>query len=154
MENKGIKEYLLKRYPEQITIEKAEENFMEIVTDKEILPEVAVFCKEMGYDFLADITSADYKEYFMVVYQLFSFDKDERITLKVRLDDRQNPALDSLTRIWKTADWHEREVYDLMGIRFNNHPNLKRILMWEGFEGYPLRKDFPGVTRKRTWEVE
>ena len=62
--------------------------------------------------------------------------------LRVRLTDKANPVMPSLTPIWPGADFQEREVYDMMGIRFEGHPNLRRILMWEGFEGYPLRKDY------------
>jgi len=62
--------------------------------------------------------------------------------LKARLYDREDPLLPSLTPIWRGADLQEREVYDLMGIKFSGHPNLKRVLLWQGFQGYPLRKDF------------
>lgn len=144
--------YLLNRYPEQIELIEANEKNLRLAVDKEILKETATFFKNAGYTFLADISSADYKEYFEVVYQIFSFDKDESISLKVRLDDRENPQVDSLTSLWHTADWHEREVYDLMGIEFLGHPDLRRILMWEGYKGHPLRKDFAPVERKRSWE--
>jgi len=72
---------------------------------------------------------------------LYSFDDSDHFTVKVKLT-HDNPQVTSLTGLWETADWLEREVYDLMGIDFINHPNLERILTWEGFEGHPLRKDF------------
>ncbi|KJS81310.1 MAG: hypothetical protein JM58_17390 [Peptococcaceae bacterium BICA1-8] len=105
------------------------------------LLEIVEFLKTEGLNFLADISSADYKEFFEVVYQLYSFDDSDHLTVKVKLT-HDNPQVTSLTSLWETADWLEREVYDLMGITFINHPNLERILTWEGFEGHPLRKDF------------
>jgi NADH-quinone oxidoreductase subunit C len=126
----------------------------EIEISKDNLKEVADYYKKMGFNFLSDISSVDYKDHFIVVYQLFKYTENKSITIKVKLEDHKNPEIDSLTGLWETADWHEREVYDLMGIRFSGHPNLKRILMWEGYKGYPLRKDFPVVNRKRNWEVE
>ena len=70
-------------------------------------------------------------------------EKHERVQLKVACLDDQNPEVDSIVEIYEIADWMERECWDMMGIRFNGHPNLKRLLMWEGFEGHPLRKDYP-----------
>ena len=79
---------------------------------------------------------------FEVVYHFFSLSTQQRIRLKVPVEEA-SPAVDSLTSLWATADWFEREVWDMFGIRFRNHPNLKRILMYEPFEGHPLRKDYP-----------
>lgn len=129
-------------------------NNIVLLATKEDFKEKISYYKGRGFTFLADITSVDYKDHFMMVYQLFKYSENESVTIKVRLDDHNNPEIDSLTDLWETANWHEREVYDLMGITFLNHPNLKRILMWDGYVGHPLRKDFPEVTRKRNWEVE
>lgn len=129
-------------------------NNIVLLATKEDFKEKIAYYKGRGFTFLADITSVDYKDHFMVIYQLFKYSENESVTVKVRLDDYKDPQIDSLTGLWDTANWHEREVYDLMGIKFKGHPNLKRILMWEGYQGHPLRKDFPVVTRKRNWEVE
>ena len=79
---------------------------------------------------------------FEVVYHFYSFSKHHRLRLKVPLLAK-DPSVDSLTALWQSANWFEREVWDMFGIRFNGHPNLKRILMYEPFEGHPLRKDYP-----------
>ena len=81
-------------------------------------------------------------ERFEVVYHFFSLPLKQRIRLKVPVPEAQ-PEVDSLTPLWASADWYEREVWDMYGIRFRGHPNLKRILMYESFEGHPLRKDYP-----------
>lgn len=138
----------------KINVIKTDEFNTEILISKEDLKEVAEYYKKLGFNFLSDISSVDYKDHFQVVYQLFKYTQNKSITIKVRLDDYNNPEIDSLTSLWETADWHEREVYDLMGVKFSGHPNLKRVLMWEGYKGHPLRKDFPAVARKRNWEVE
>jgi NADH-quinone oxidoreductase subunit C len=76
------------------------------------------------------------------VYHLVSIEHNHDIILKTRLIDREKPTLASVVNLWKGADFQEREIYDLFGISFTGHPNLKRIFLWEGFQGYPLRKDF------------
>lgn len=99
---------------------------------------------ELGFRLLSDLTCVDYIEEdprFEVVYQLYSLSNKYRLRLKVRVNE--DDVLDSVSDIWRVADPLEREVWDMFGIKFENHPNLKRILMWEGFEGHPLRKDFP-----------
>lgn len=96
-----------------------------------------------NYDFkiLVNLTSVDYPENFTVVYHLNSLTYLHKLTVKVQLD-KENPQLPSITSVWKAADVQEREVYDLMGIVFTGHPNLKRILLADDFVGHPLRKDF------------
>ena len=96
----------------------------------------------LKFDYLNYITAVDYYNYFEVVYMLTSLEFNRSIVLKVRCYTRDNPTVPSLTGLYQGADWQEREVYDLMGITFQGHPNLKRIFLWEGFDGYPLRKDF------------
>lgn len=101
--------------------------------------------KEMGLDYLANLTSVDFEDCFEVVYHFTSSSRPETqlpsVTLAVRTSKEQ-PSVPSLTPFWPGADFQEREVYDMMGIRFEGHPGLRRILMWEGFEGWPLRKDY------------
>ncbi len=101
------------------------------------------------FNVLIDITAVDYAERkprFDVVYQLLSLPFDRRIRIKVMVEESE-PTVDSLTPIWGSANWLEREVWDMFGIRFSGHPDLRRILMYEEFEGHPLRKDYP--IRKR-----
>ena len=111
----------------------------------ESLPAVAEYLKTadgLKFDYFNYVTAVDYYTYFEVVYMLTSLEFNRSIVLKVRCYTRDNPTVPSLTGIYQGADWQEREVYDLMGIKFEWHPNLKRILLWEGFDGHPLRKDF------------
>jgi len=117
-----------------------------LVVDKDVLLATATFLKNtpgLDFDYLSSVTAVDYPDYFEVVYHLVSLQHNHRLVLKTRLYDRANPAVSSVTGLWKGADLQEREVYDLMGIRFEGHPNLERIVLWEGFNGHPLRKEFP-----------
>jgi NADH-quinone oxidoreductase subunit C len=97
---------------------------------------------DLDFNYLSAITAVDYVEYFEVIYHLISFQFNQSAILKLRIFDRENPSVSSVTSIWQGADLQEREIWDLMGIRFDNHYNLKRILLWEEFPGHPLRKDF------------
>jgi NADH-quinone oxidoreductase subunit C len=110
------------------------------------LREVAHFCKEeLSFDYLLDISSVDnfgFEPRFEVVYELYSMTLAVHLRLKVRVSE-DAPAVDTVSDLWPTADWHEREIWDMMGLRFNNHPDLRRILMWEGYPYFPLRKEFP-----------
>jgi NADH-quinone oxidoreductase subunit C len=114
----------------------------------ESLLQVMEFLKghaRLDFDVLLDITAVDYlgrEPRFEVVYQLLSLSFSRRLCVKVRLDDGES-SLSSLCSLWGSANWLEREVWDMFGIRFAGHPNLKRILMYEEFEGHPLRKDYP-----------
>ena len=103
-------------------------------------------CQELkaaGYAFLADITAVDYlnEGYFRLLYQVCNYQNGDIIVLKVDVS-RAEPLVDSVCSVWSAANWLEREVYDMFGIVFKNHPRLERILLWEGFEGWPLRKDY------------
>ncbi|MCU0293073.1 MAG: NADH-quinone oxidoreductase subunit C [Thermoanaerobaculaceae bacterium] len=108
--------------------------------------EVFRVCAErLGYEFLVDCTAVDWKDRpegrFDVIWWIHRHRDERRLRLKVRVADGVEVA--SATPVWKTANWMEREVWDMFGIRFAGHPNLERILTWEGFGGHPLRKDFP-----------
>ncbi len=96
---------------------------------------------ETYFDFLSCLTGVDYGNDLGVVYHLFSTKHNHGIVLKTRTTDRENPAFDSVSDIWKTADFHEREAFDLLGIRFNNHPDLRRLFLDSSW-GYPFRKDY------------
>ncbi len=110
------------------------------------LREIAKFCcAQLSFDYLLDITSIDNfgeEPRFEIVYHLYSMPHAVHLRLKLKLSEEVG-ALDTVSDIWPTADWHEREIYDMMGIKFNGHPNLRRILMWDGYPFFPLRKDFP-----------
>ena len=111
----------------------------------DLLLEVAGYLKDtpgLDFDYLNAITAVDYYDCFEVVYQLTSLKHNHSLVLKTRCYNRDNPTLPSVVSLWRGADFQEREIYDLFGISFEGHPNLKRIVLWEGFEGYPLRKDF------------
>jgi NADH-quinone oxidoreductase subunit C len=101
--------------------------------------------EEHGFDYCTDICGADRfseEERFEVIYNLANLDKQLRLRLKVRVSE-EAPVVPSVTSIWKGADWHERETFDMYGVRFDGHPDLRRMYMPEDFEYYPLRKDFP-----------
>ncbi|HXG33058.1 MAG TPA: NADH-quinone oxidoreductase subunit C [Bryobacteraceae bacterium] len=112
----------------------------------ERIVEVCRFLKqERQFVRLSDVTAVDWypqEPRFEVVYHLHSLERNERLRLKCRLNGG-DPEVDSVTAVWRSANWYEREVYDLFGIRFRNHPDLRRILMPEDWEGHPLRKDYP-----------
>lgn len=110
------------------------------------LREVAQFCKdELSFDYLIDITSVDNfgeEPRFEIVYELYSMTLAVHLRLKLRVsEDAADVA--TVSDIWPTANWHEREIYDMMGLRFSGHPDLRRILMWDGYPYFPLRKEFP-----------
>jgi NADH-quinone oxidoreductase subunit C len=107
---------------------------------------IAKYCRdELLFDYLLDITSIDNfgeEPRFEIVYHLYSMLHAAHLRLKLTLSE-ETGALDTVSDIWPTANWHEREIYDMMGIKFNGHPDLRRILMWDGYPYFPLRKDFP-----------
>ena len=96
----------------------------------------------LAYNYLTDLTSVDYQDYFEVVYRLSSLEHNTMLALKVRCYDRENPTVPSITGLFRGADLMEREIFDLMGIKFSGHPNLERLFLWDGFQGHPLRKDY------------
>ena len=101
---------------------------------------------DTGFKYLSMIAGMDYSPAsprFGVVYNLYSHKHHGRITLKARLADDQAPSIDSVAKVWSTAIWHEREAYDMMGIRFSGHPDLRRLMMPADWVGHPQRKDYP-----------
>ena len=103
------------------------------------------------FDLLISITAVDYVEHFELIYHLTSIEHNRSAVLKTRCYGREDPSAPSIVSIWKGAELQEQEVYDLMGIRFTGHPGLKRILLWEGFQGHPLRRDFLEPPLPYTW---
>ena len=115
------------------------------VADSDKIYDVCQFAKSIGLDYLVDISSVDnYGEdpRWTMVYHLRAIVNGIEIILKTDISEEKS-ELPSVLLVWRTANWHEREVYDMMGIRFSGHPDLRRILMWEGYPYHPLRKDFP-----------
>ena len=116
-----------------------------IIVTSQSLFKVAEFLKNtpgLDFNYLADLTAVDYSDYFEVIYHLVSLKHNHSLVLKTRCHDRDKPVVPSVTGLWRSADFMEREAYDLMGIVFDGHPNLKRLLLWEGFVGHPLRRDY------------
>ncbi len=111
-----------------------------------IIPVLAFLKQSLQYNLLTDVTAVDYlgkkEDRYMLVYQLFSIDNKDRLRIKAPLAESDG-RIQSATQVWRTADWLEREVYDLFGIIFENHPDLRRILMTPDWVGHPLRKDYP-----------
>jgi len=116
-----------------------------ILVDSRSLPNIAAYLKDTpGFDFnyLSYIIAVDYSDYFELVYSLVSLKQNHSLTLKVRCNNKEAASVPSLSGLWSGADFQEREIYDLFGIKFENHPNMKRIFLWDGFKGHPLRKDY------------
>lgn len=97
---------------------------------------------DLAFDFLASLCGVDYIDYFEVVYHLRSLSRNHTAVLKTRAEGRDHPWVPSVVPVWRGADFQEREAWDLLGIRFEGHPDLRRVMLWEGFPGHPLRKDF------------
>ena len=116
------------------------------LADANKIVEVCEFAKrELGFDYLIDISTLDHygdDPRFSVVYELYGIEHRQHLRLKTQVSEEQG-EVPSVCKVWRTAEWHEREAYDMMGVKFADHPNLKRILMWEGYPYFPLRKDFP-----------
>ena len=119
-----------------------------LFVDRDRIADVARIFKNDGFNYLVDLAGVDYSKYpnhagprFSVAYTLYSFQKNNRVRLRVWT--AENEPVPTVSTVWKTANWHERETFDMLGITFSGHPNLERILMWDGFNGHPLRKDFP-----------
>lgn len=151
MAEKTILEELKQKFPTKV-----KESF-EILGDEVVVIErgfllsLMTALKNKPYEFtmLLDLTCVDYTGQdprFEMVYHLFSLPHNRRLRIKTRLTE-EDATIDSLVPLWKNANWLEREVYDMFGVGFNGHPDLRRLLMYDGFEGYPLRKEYP--LRKR-----
>ena len=141
LSGKEIAGQLEEKFPGSI-VESNQDSF---VVKSDSLLAVAAFLKDtsgLDFDYLNYITAIDYYDHFEVVYQLTSLRHNHSLLLKTRCYQRDNPTLPSVVSLWQGADLQEREIYDLMGIRFEGHPNMKRIALWEGFPGHPLRKDY------------
>jgi len=143
----SVLDALKEKFPQSISSVGFYAGEVTVVLDKESLLSVCRFLKEepsYRLDYLSNLCGADYpdrEKRFEVVYHLFSTSKHHRINLKIQLAD-QEPA-PSVVSIWRTANWHEREAFDLFGIPFEGHPDLRRILLTDEWQGHPLRKEYP-----------
>ncbi len=116
-----------------------------VMLESKSLAQVAEFLKNtpgLDFNYLNFATAVDYIDYFELVYRVLSMEHNHSLILKTRLYDRENPAVPSLVAIWRSAYFQEREMFDMFGIKFEGHPDLRRLLTWEGFQGYPLRRDY------------
>jgi len=141
LSGKDIAGKIEKKFPGCV-VEPAAES---LLVKGEALLEIAAYLKNtpgLDFDYLTAVSGVDYLDCFEVVYHLTSLKHNHSLVLKARCYSRDNPVLPSVVGLWRTADFQEREIYDLLGISFEGHPNLKRIALWDGFEGHPLRKDF------------
>ena len=137
---------VLDRYPELVKIDERE-GYQGLLVEAGKLLELLKFLRdELGYDHLTSLTGVDYfpEQYMEVVYHLFKSTGGEILEIKVQIP-REKPVVPSVYDLYPGANFQEREAWDLLGIRFEGHPDLKRILMWEGFEGHPLQKDWQEV---------
>lgn len=144
----AVAERIRERFPEAVVT--ANDVWVEVAAEQ--VAEVAVFLRDdpaLAFEMATDVTAVDWEEYFEVVYHLQSITRNQFITLKVRPQDYADPVVPTLTGVWWGAHLQECEVYDLMGIRFAGHPNLRRLFLWEGFSGFPLRKSFLQIGQGR-----
>ena len=143
MDNAALKERILGLVPDAEYQENKQ--FLTFIIPPAKMHDLAVKLKneaDLAFDFLFCLTGVDMVKFLEVVYHLESTTHHHQIELKVRTEDRENGAVDTVCDIWRTAELHEREVFDLMGIRFNNHPDLRRLFLEDGWVGHPLRKDY------------
>jgi len=132
-----MSEELLNEFPHAV---KFEDGLLLVEADR--IVDVCAFLKNKGFDFLEAISGADFEEYLEVIYNIASYGSGDRVELVARLP-KDNPILPTITSLWSGANWHEREAYDMYGIKFTKHPNLSRILLPDSWEGYPLLKSYP-----------
>lgn len=147
-------ELIQQRFPD-LAVQLGPAGGVEVAVPAERLLEVSRYLHQQGFDYLNNLTGVDYPpERLQLVIHVSALRRGSPV-VTVRVDlARDNPVVPSVTGVWPAANWHEREAYDLLGIKFDGHPDLTRILLWDGFEGHPLRKDFvdrrperPRVTR-------
>jgi len=116
-----------------------------VLVDSKNLPLVAEYLKNtagLEFDYLTFVTATDYLDYLEIVYRLVSLKNNLSLILKTRCHTRDNPVVPTVVNTWRAAYYQEREIFDLLGIRFEGHPDMRRLLLWEGFKGHPLRRDY------------
>ena len=139
---------LQKQFPGKVGQAKEFRDEQTIEIDRDIIRAASAHLKELGYNFLLDISSVDYfgeEPRYEVIYEFCALggpNDQAHVRVKVKVSEDEN-AVDSIVSVFQGANWHEREIFDMMGITFNGHPDLRRILMWDGYPYHPLKKDFP-----------
>ena len=121
--------------------------YITVNVSSDIYYEVMQAIREMGFDYLFSMTGMDWGKELGVTNHLENMENGDTLVVKVKLEDRENPELPTLENIWKTAHLHEREIYDLFGINFKGHSVMKRLLLTDDWEGYPMRKDWMDETK-------
>lgn len=143
MENEKLKDKIQTFLPETEIAEGAQ--FLEVTVEKKKIAELARFLKEneeTRFDYLFCETAVDFSDHFMMYYHLDSTTFRHQLVIKTKIDDREKPEIDSVCEVWIGAEYHERELFDLFGIHFNNHPDLRKIFLDNDWVGFPLRKDY------------
>ncbi len=144
MTNENLQNIIAKLNSNLEFTEEASE-FLNVTVAKEDLHQLCVDLKaneELSFDYLFCMTGMDYGKDLGVIYHLESIKHRHQIVVKVKIEDRENPVLDSVVDVWKTAEFNEMEIFDFFGVKFNNHPNLKRLFLTPEWNGFPLRKDY------------
>ncbi|OGP33933.1 MAG: NADH dehydrogenase [Deltaproteobacteria bacterium GWC2_65_14] len=150
-----VLEKLRRRFGDNVVSTHSDFGDATALVHRERIVEILTFLRDdpdLQFGFAMDLTGVDYlgeEPRFEVVYHLYSLEKKHRVRIKARIPE-EDPVIDSAVSVWPGIDWYEREAWDMYGIRFRNHPNLKRILMYEEFTGHPLRKDYPKARRQPT----
>lgn len=143
MINEELKQYIISVIPEAIIEEGKQFSGVTIPSEK-----ILSFAESLkknpaaSFDYLFCVTGVDWVTHYTVVYHLTSTVHQHSLVVKAKISDHASPAIDTVCNLWRTAEFHEREVYDLLGIKFNNHPDLRRILLDDDWNGFPLRKDY------------
>tara|TARA_B000000565_G_scaffold255685_1_gene237142 strand:+ start:2522 stop:3097 length:576 start_codon:yes stop_codon:yes gene_type:complete len=134
------------RFQDNILLKNSFRDELSLTVTKDSLIEIMTFCRnDLGFDYLVDLTAVDNlgtNPRYEVVYELYSYSDSCHLRIKVGVDESER-EVSSVVGLWPTANWHEREAFDMIGVTFSGHPDMRRILMWEGYPYYPLRKDFP-----------
>ena len=134
------------RFQDNILLKNSFRDELSLTVTKDSLIEIMTFCKnDLGFDYLVDLSAVDNlgtNPRYEVVYELYSYSDSCHLRIKVGVDESER-EVSSVVGLWPTANWHEREAFDMIGVTFSGHPDMRRILMWEGYPYYPLRKDFP-----------
>jgi NADH:ubiquinone oxidoreductase subunit C len=141
MNNETVKQHLSGLYPDLVFDETSA--WLQIQALPENWPALAKTLREseLNFNYLFCLTCIDWKTHLTMVYHFSSTDHRHTIVVKINLD-REKPEINTVSHIWRTAEFHEREVFELFGVQFRNHPDLRKLILTDDFEGYPLRKDF------------
>ena len=155
MESSEVFKLIESKYPDALKSTDLDGIEQSVTIEANSIADVCNYLKtesELQFTSLMCLSGVDYEDKMEVVYHLHSLLHDHKVTLKVELS-RDNPKLPSVSGVWKAANWHEREAYDMYGIVFDDHPDLRRILLPDDWEGFPLRKDYVVAEKYRGWTI-